>query len=412
MRYKVKPPKHEPDFVSLEELPLSDYENDYAGLTKQQAAKRFWAAFLILFLSGFLVFIFANRQKLTYENIINWVQYEMLSQSQFKGTGYPVSFVGSRIDCGNFISMGNYIVYSSNTSFVTLNSSAGEIFKKQIRYHQPILKKSDNRLLIYNLGSRGFEINSVNKTIYESETDDKIITGDISLNGTYALVTQAEGFLSKLHVFKDNKEVYTYYFLNDYINSVSLNKDGTKGILSGISSNSSSLKTKIFLFDFSKLKPVHEYEFDNNLIYDIKYLTETIAVTIGSSSAYHINLNKWEITERKYDEMLLTGYDISTDSSSYVLSLSRNGDGRACTLMYYSAIINMDKAISTELKISSVSIYKDRIAVLSQNKGYLYNRSGEMLRETDAGNDSRQIRLYNEHRAYILGATEIRQIDF
>lgn len=409
-RYEQKKPKNDRDFLSYEELPLEDYEAQTPKVTKY-AVKRLFKAFLILIVCALAVFVFANREKLTYDTITNWFQYELLGQGS--GGGYPASIVGTKVSDGNFVNTDSYLAYASDTSFVTLSSNAYQISNRQLSYSKPVLRQNGNKIMVYNLGGTGFQINSVNENIYEGDAPDKILTCDIGQSGTYALVTQASGYLSKLYVYdNENKQKFTYSFADYTIYSAAVNQAGNGGVFCGISSKGGSASSALYILDFSSDKPKKVFEFDNNVICDIKYLSGDTIVAVGRTASYLIDVDTLKVTEKEYGQMLLTGYDINTDTGCFVVSLSRSGDGHSCDLLYFNWSGELVSTISTNYKITSVSLYKDRIAVLSGGTAHVYSKLGDKLFDADAGSDSRQIKLYNDNTAYILGITEIRQLTF
>lgn len=82
-------------------------------------------------------FAFANRDKLTWENISNWWTYDVLGNA---GHGYPVDIIGSEVSSGNFAVPQGHAVYASDTSFVTLTNSGTEVARLQLTHSNPVMK--------------------------------------------------------------------------------------------------------------------------------------------------------------------------------------------------------------------------------------------------------------------------------
>ena len=95
---KRKTHKTDRDVMSYEDMPLDDYEQEKTEMSPQ-AVKKIVLGACIAIAAGLIVFAFANRDKLTWENISNWWTYDVLGNA---GHGYPVDIIGSEVSSGNF----------------------------------------------------------------------------------------------------------------------------------------------------------------------------------------------------------------------------------------------------------------------------------------------------------------------
>ena len=74
---KRKTHKTDRDVMSYEDMPLDDYEQEKTEMSPQ-AVKKIVLGACIAIAAGLIVFAFANRDKLTWENISNWWTYDVL----------------------------------------------------------------------------------------------------------------------------------------------------------------------------------------------------------------------------------------------------------------------------------------------------------------------------------------------
>ena len=145
---KRKTHKSDRDVMSYEDMPLDDYEQEKTEMSPQ-AVKKIVLGACIAIAAGLIVFAFANRDKLTWENISNWWTYDVLGNA---GHGYPVDIIGSEVSSGNFAVSQGHAVYASDTSFVTLTSSGTEVARLQLTHSNPVMKNNENRFLTYGIG--------------------------------------------------------------------------------------------------------------------------------------------------------------------------------------------------------------------------------------------------------------------
>ena len=403
------------EVLSYEDMPLDESrENSFKKDIKaiQKNKKIIKRVVIILVVLVIAVFYFANRDLITWANFKNWVQYgifNMDSDQQF-----PRKTEGDVIYDGNFTRINNNLVYVSDTKFVTMNNWGRTIYTSKQNYSNPVLvTAADSDLsLIYNLDSTEYAINTLDSNVYKGKAPGDIVVADISESGTYALVTQKDGYLSKLYIYsEDNKQIFTYSFADYYITSVSLDSSGETAVLSGLSAHNGSQISAVYVLDFTQKEPLLFKEFNNNAIYYVDHLTDRYCCIIGENSTYTLDTNNNEFAVMEYAGKTLTAFTVNTDTNTFSISLSRSGDGHKCDILSFNSSGNLSGTITTELNVKSISTYKNRVAVLSEDTLYLYNKDGSLISQYNAGLDPHCVVLYSKSDAYVLGVSEIRRLD-
>ena len=406
-RYSEKKVNKERKVISYEDVPLDDYEQEKTDISPS-AVKKIIIGVVIALVAGLIVFAFANRDKLTPENLSVWWTYDVLGNA---GKGYPVNIVGSEVKAGNFTENQNRIAYASDTSFVTLNSSGGEIANVQLRHSKPVMKTNENKFLIYGLGEKEYQILSFDKQLYTGEAQSIIYTGDIASNGVYCFVTEGDGFLSELYVYNsDNNRIFKYSFSEYYINSVALNNDGSGCVACGLSSDGGAIKTGVYVLDFGKEEPVNKYEIPDDVIIDSKYISGRRAALVGENASYVIKIGAEEYNTVSYEDKPMINYCFSPKTGSFALALSKSGDGKNCLLVNYNDNGDKNYAVENEYGADSLSVLNGTIAVLDGNMIYAYNKSGDLKYSCDAGTGSSALILDSDKSAYVLSINQIRHV--
>nr|WP_316618144.1 hypothetical protein [uncultured Ruminococcus sp.] len=80
-RYAETKPNKERTVISYEDMPLEDYEQERTNISPK-AVKKIIIAVAIALVAGLLVLAFANRDKLSPENLSMWWSYEVLPMLQ------------------------------------------------------------------------------------------------------------------------------------------------------------------------------------------------------------------------------------------------------------------------------------------------------------------------------------------
>ena len=387
-------------------MPLDEVSEEEVKISKE-AVKKIFTLIAILFVLGLVVFAVANRDNLTPDKIQRWLKYDVFGSTD---TGYPVEISGATINDGNFYG-NDEISYVSDTSFVSLSSTGNEIGYNQISFSNPVLTVDNDNILIYDLGGKGYSIGTQKGVEKTFETEERIYTADINKKGYYCIVTKADGFFSKLIAYNsDNEQLYAYSFSEYYITNVSLNADGSGCVACGISSDNGSISSVAYVLDFSEKTPEATYTLDENVVCSVDYLDSNSVCIIGTNASFVLDIRKSQLIENNYNKMKLTSFDIDTDTSTFVVSLSRSGDGRQCSLEYINSDGEIVSVNDTEVSVESIDLYKNRIAVLDNNVVYLYDTDKNFIGEAQAGNGSKAIRLESSSSVYVLGINEIRKI--
>ena len=404
-----KAKKNNRDVISYEDMPLDDYEQEKTEISPE-AVRKIIIGICIALATGLIVFAFANRDNLTAENLSSWWTYEVLGNA---GNGYPVNIVGSEVASGNFYANQNSVAYVSDTSFVTLNSTGNEVLNSQIKSSKSVLKANSNKFLTFGLGETSYQLHGFEKDIFSGKTDNAIYTGDIAPNGTYCIVTEGSGYLSTLFVFdENNNRIFKYSFSEYYINTVSLNGDGTRCVVSGITSVDGAVSSGVYVLDFKDEKPLSLYKIDNDSIIEAKYINSNTCVLIGQTSSYLFKIGDENYITQSYEDKTLVNYNFNTDTDTYTVALSRSGDGKSCVINQYKSDGKAVCSVNTEYSAVALSTYKGRLSILDGNTAYVYNTDGELIYSASAGTGAKKIILASDSTAYVLGVNQIRFIDF
>ena len=407
-RYAERKVNNERTVISYEDVPLDDYEPEKTDISLK-AVRKIILGVLLSLVMGLIVFAFANRDVLTWDNISVWWNYEVMGTA---GKGFPVNLIGADVDSGNVAVHQNRVAYASDTSFVTLNSTGKEVSNFHLRYTKPVMKASENRFLTFGLGETAYQVHSFDSKLYSGTAEGGIFAGDIASNGRYCIVIEGNGYYSELFAYdKNNNRIFKYSFSEYYINSVAINKDGSGCIASGISNNSGEIKSCIYVLNFSDSTPRAKYEINGDYIIDSKFINDDSAALVGGNAAYVVKFGGGELKTIGYEEKELSNYCFNTDSATFSLALSRSGDGKNCDLITYNENGDMLFSINSSYGSKSLSSYKGSIATLDNNIIYLFNDEGELKYSCFAGTGSKRVMLCSGSEAFVLSVNQVRKID-
>ena len=407
-RYAERKENKDRSVISYEDIPLDDYEQEKTEISPK-AVKKIILGVVIALVLGLIVFAFANRDKLTWDNITVWWNYEVLGTA---GKGYPVNIIGSEVEPGNFDINQGRVAYASDTSFVTLNSTGREVCNVQLRYTKPVMKAAENKFLTFGLGEQGYQIQSFDSKLYTGTAEGGIYAGDIASNGRYCFVIEGNGFYSELFAFdKNNNRIFKYSFSEYYINSVAIDKNGNGCVACGISNNDGQIKTGVYVLEFSKEKPVAKYEIDGDFILESKYISSSRAALVGSNASYVVKVAEGKLKTVDYGGKPIKNYCFDPKSGTFSLALSKSGDGRSCALITYNDSGEKDFEIDSSYGAESFSSIGGTVAVLDGNMIYSYDKNGSLRYSCYAGTGAKRMILSSDTEAFVLSVNQIRKID-
>lgn len=373
--------------------------------------KKFVRVFIILLLSFFSVIIFVNREKFSPDYIGTFFA-DSFAEASF-GPGFPHKINGSKVSCENFKVIDKDVVLLSDLSLTTLNSSASEMLQKQHSYQNPMLKTCSTRAIFYDLGGKNLEVTSKSKTLHTASTDYNIISAAISNYGTFAVVTEAKGFLAQLTVFsKDSKSVYyRYNFANHYITDVAISEDGRSAAVCGATARDGSVVSSVYVFDYNREEPWVKFDYSDNMFIRLEYLSNGNVVAVGDKLVSVINPYRGTHEDYSYDNKNIVGFDVNK-KDGVLLALSLSEDGTNTDMVLIGQNGKLEKSFHTEHSVKAVSFNHHKSAALSYGKVYVYNFSGHLLNSFDVGVDTKNIRLFSGKELYTLGLTEVNKIRF
>ena len=397
---------HEREVLSYEDMPLPERPQKKIKQTRKLNRKRVLIAVAIVLLLSLAVFMFVNADMLSFDSVRNFFKYGVFNQDPDES--FPISVQGENISSGNFDTMGKYLVYASDSRLCTVNNYGKTVYTSSMALSTPVLVTSRDYVLLYNLGGTGFEIDTLDKNVYSSTAENKIIVADIADNGVYAIVTQSDGYLSKLYVYnKDNEQIFAYSYADYYITGVTLNSNGTLVSVSGISALDGEEISSVYVHDITLADPIVFRELEGDFIYDVSFLTDSCVCAIGSSAAYGVKTRSDDVEITSYEGKTLTAYDFNDDTDTFVVSLSRSGDGRNCDVYRFNSSGKLTSQFSTDLRIISLSTFKNRIAALSADHVYLYSKDGFSISQKEAGLDTHAVSMFSGSEVYVLSSGDI-----
>ncbi len=362
------------------------------------------AVVLIVAVTGLVLWV--NRDGLTPENMVNWVQERVVGLGI--GDGYPVPITGSQVMARNFISENGEITMVSDTHLTTLNSTGKELCSRQHSFSFPVLRLAGGRSLVYNLGGKGYQIETRTKTILRGDADGNILGGAVASNGHYALLTENTDYLGRLTVYTEtNEKQYEYSFSSCYPAAAALSTDGSQALVCGVYAEGGAFASSLYLIDLNSSQTVEPAaSFPETTPVDAFWYGDGSAAAVGDKLTAVVTPSG-SVVQYGYGGWLLNSYAGADGITAIGLSPYSNAASGKLVLLDSSG--SEKRSIPLSGEPDAVSLSGNTVAVLVDGIVYAYSiADGVLFAQAEAGEDAVSIALANESSVYILGVSEIR----
>ncbi len=319
---------------------------------------------------------------------------------------------GSTLGKSNFQLIGKKIATVSDTSF-TINKKNGKQISNTLHsFNQPAMDTDGNYAIIYNLNGKGYQVEKNSSHIISSSMDNDIISAAISKSGVYALLTKSNDYAAQLTVYSSNcSEKYKYYFAENYVTDIAINKEGTKAVVSSLQSENGAMKSVIYVLDFNKEEALVKLDSNENMVFCVDFLNDGTPVAVGDKYLSLVDISKSNKNDFNYEGKTLVSYSVNP-ALGVSLALSSSDDIHNCDCVIIDSNGNKKANFSTDISVQSISVKGNKIAILSDGTAYIYKLDGSNVKKVDVGADASKILLYSRNGFYILGESEIRGKSF
>ncbi len=359
----------------------------------------------VLLVAVLAVALWLGRDSTFFTNIGDWFHTRLVGMDT--GSGYPTSITGTQVLPTNLLACDGMAVTLSDTSLTVQNATAKRVFSRQHSFSQPRMCEAGGRWLVYNLGGTGYRVETISKTVLTGTAEGDIQAVALAPNGRFALVTQTSDNASRLTVYMANGEVqYTYSFYDALITAVTLNNNGTRGVVSTVSTENGALSGTLYLLDFSKEQAEATFRAGDNLVLFLHWADNGSLMAVGDTAALYGSVSDFTFKNFEYGSASLCAY--AAGENLVCLGLKGSAAPEA-------VFLGGEEPVRAELEEPPVScsLFGGNAAVLTEERlMVLDTATGELLSVSEAERGARAVAMSSESTAYLLGVSDIRFCDF
>jgi len=344
---------------------------------------------IVVILLALVVAIILNRDNLTPDAISNWLSDSLSADSSEEG--FPVGLPSG--ETVSLLGVGENVALTTQTNVYFYSPRGREMRSIQHSCKSVQAKAGGDNLLVYSVGGNRVLVETKTKNMASVETGNKIITGEISHNGRFAIATESDVYTSEMSVYdKAGNAVFKWTPSGSVITTLALSEDGRRVAAATVYTEGGVLMTGVHLFETGKSEALFSYKLKDEIAVSLEVHKNSVRV-VGNSAVTDIS-EKGELIE----SLSFGGKKLKCKTecdSNTILVFEDVNDPSKSTL----EIVNNKTAVKAQAAIS-----KSVLAVASDGKDIYAIADDEIMRfssSTAVKTGSEQI----EHGAERLAAS-------
>ncbi len=376
---------------------------------KDSLRKAIVRTFAVVMVFVLVAVVYINRETLSPNNMVEVL--EELFAGSGTGGGFPVEI--GKNNALEFERLGNNMALLNSTSFVIISDSGKELVNRQHSFNDPRMKIGNRRALIYDCGAKGLILESRTKTQIPFEAENNIITADIGPDGTIAVVTESNKYLSEMTVYardfflNNYKKLFKYNSSEYYIIDVAIRPDGKGAALATVSAQEGQIKSCVLVFDFSNSEPVGKQEFLGTMLLSVCYTGNTI-YAVADNMACSIRPDGKLIEKIDFESSALSGFCADSGSGIAIATTSLSGQSQSKIYSFNDKGGEVGSA-EIEASVRSISTNSNYIVILTPSNIIIYDKKCRQINQLEIDSDATSVVVVG-NRIMVLGKREIRQL--
>ncbi len=323
------------------------------------------------------------------------------------GTGkYPIDLVGT--ETLNVVSKSNYYYVLTNNRTEAFSKSGKRIFSIPHGFENPVLKTSETRALVFDIGGTGFEIFNLSSVKTNKNLKHNIITATICRNGTYAVATESDEYASVVTVYnKNNKLLYEWHSANDIVNNVALSSNGKKLAVSTINSKNGNIVSNLYVLNYKTATPQFSETFVGSAIYSLDApFSSGFWITTPNKLMFVKWRNYKSLTyQNDYNAVLIRN---SNRGTAFVFN--RSNDKTDNKVVYFNKFGKLKYEVSIHKTVSDLKTNGNHLYSIGDNTVYLFDKNGKITRKGKCEYGGNNIVVLDINNVAVISDSKVQKV--
>ena len=264
------------------------------------------------------------------------------------------------------------VVSAGTLGVQVLDTGGRETLRDSFRLARPAIVSSKDRCVAFDIGGSAVRVISSSQILSSIEVTGAVVSASINQNGWFCIVTQEGGGLKgSVTVYNRSGEVVFRVNLGSgYILTAELSPDNKNlAIL-----NLTDFGSRISFYNniaVEKDEVDHQFDLRDELLIDIKYVSNKDVLAISTDSLYVANINEGSEVLYGFSDKRLGGYTFDGDFIAILIYDHGIGyQGRIVTLLESGTLLG---DMTSEREILSMSSVNNILVILRNDGIAFYN---------------------------------------
>lgn len=333
----------------------------------------------------------------------------VLTMLRASGSGsYPISLETANTE--NVVVKSNFYYVLTNSEVKAVSNGGKVIFTYTHGFENPVIKTSSTRALVFNQGGNNAIIFNLDEVCSTIETEKEIKTAAIGEDGTYVIVTDADGYVAAVNVYeKDDTLLYQWFSSNDMVNNVALSENGEKLAVSTLTTNVGGFNSKLMILNYESANPEFTREYNGEIIYNLSTAySDGLAVATANNFDF-INWSEYELKQYKNEYNLQMMRECN---DGIVLVYNRENDKTDNRVVIVSDEGEVTNRFEFGGIITDIALEDDVVYCVSDTKAYILDGKGKIVRNTECGFGVVRFAVISQDEIAVITDTNINKVKF
>lgn len=322
---------------------------------------------------------------------------DRIASSSSGGEGFPVDISGTNV-LKTFTAGENFGIMTDAVYYLYAENGK-RLLSGQHDFANPKIEAAGRRFLIYDQGGHRLMVRMRDKILFEKEFEYKIISADLSADGMLSVVTSAQRYASKVHVFNSDytEEIFTWSSSDEYVICATADEKTKTVAAAALSANESGeIVTTVHFFTTEAAVELSKKEFRGSSILSLEFDSDGDAKVICDNVAACISSSGNILGSIGYSSVPAACLNLPGDDG-VTLVFDRFTEERATDVLFLGEKLEEIKTASVSGKYICSDRSTSNTAVYCSGKAFVFNNSGENTAVLESEQDAVLVEINGEN---------------
>jgi hypothetical protein len=284
-------------------------------------------------------------------------------------------------------------IICANTNYMTLIDTSGNtVWEDTTTIVDPILKTAGNYILAAENGGKKICLYNDKKLVYEVETEDNILSCNLSSNGDVVAITDKSSYKGAVVVYnKEGNQIFAWSSGSDNIISADISASSRRVAVSLLNTDD-QVKSTVQFFDIKKTESYAQVIFEDTILFDIDFTGDTISA-FGDNCIAGVTSSGEVLYDKRFDNADFVHYGVDDKGNKILLF----DDSNIPLINIYSSSALLKYQLTSDEIPDFVDIYGNYI-VYNSGRDIIYGKPGsKQLAKFTASMDIKELLMLGKN---------------